>query len=1535
MVFFCFVLFSPFAEAGPRSGPLREWTIDSMESACQEMGLCRLSEGNERLKEAVKAKLKEKIQAALPVIAKEILYKELFLGAFGEEVAQVEETINQIVSELSVTFNDRIDQLADRLYDQAIGQVRDYLDHNVGPIEIDLTDIRGTLNSAIRMESVEWGLEQLTEELIGEVASGELHERLGDLLGGELPPEVSEFLNRGPDFVDRYLDKVREYLPGKQFDEKVNQLIHLPLFELPNSIYCVVLSTSATRHFAAAFKGPTVDPEEIRRGVEVTRVLIWQALNREGLSVDLKSLVDMTTLVSDNLGISLSDLGDVGRAIQVSKEKWDELREGLDQIDQMIEKPLGTISSELRGAVHDIEDLLSEIQDTIAAPVQDIYKEGDAAVDQFRNDVIAMVPDEVRGVPTDWEAVKEQLGIDGGLLGEIGEQSPWDVIHDFAKESGIIDAYEKLKRGVKDGLEDLNEMVSEGLANAATEVADVFGMTDALARALSIEKMAASNPALESPLEPVLLDNAEFYHRVTDLYIPAEEIPFEFSRVYRNRADFKGVLGHNWHHNYEERLVPSPQELIHIDGRGRSFRLTQIGKTKDGYFLRSPDGVLTYFDRGGLLVRKEKNGLQVTFHYDRFNRLSRVVDTKGRSARYRYHSDGFLSEVEDFAGRRISFDYDTGGNLVSMTTPRTVDYKEGKTVRYDYDSNHNIIGITDPKGQRYLINEYGKEGIMKGRIKRQRYGLKSRWMIVSYRYFLPDYLRRWIQNPKRSFRQIEVTDRRGQRHRYEINALGQTVVEYVEGKEVVKRKQNKTQRSTGVDHYRYKRNALGQVTEITSPDGETTRFILNARGQILQERKVGVNGAIRYRFDENDNIAEVRIEEPEKDDLVYRFRYDDMDQLIAFVQSVDPGRSITTTYEYGPGGGLVNPRSPRGLRAVVKWLKSDFRAEKDIRGNVTALIDPFGFRREYSFDGLGRRVAVRQQVSRDEWESVQYTWDDQHRLVSAVGPRGDKIDFVGDRSMPSINDNEESGTALLNYPSGDVVYRERDERGRINEVYYKGKRLIEIEYDGGGRIKQQRFANGIQEVREFGGGALVKETWLKGSEKIDEQSYVYDARGKLDGYHYDGTGQLIGHKVSTDDLLYDSNGNRSSDARYRYIYDANGRLLELRDRNGQRVATYQYDKGGRRISKRLFHNGSSTNIRYIYDGWNLIAEYENDRLKQSYIYAGFDRPIAFVDHYQEKLFYYHRNRRGSVAIVTDDAGEIVERYDYAPYGEAKSLPSRQNLTFTSAYFDTESGLYYMRHRYYDPKRGLFLTPDPLGHQLKMKTESQAVLPFHISYHRGGDFLAYPNPGNRNLFFNRIYFRQKGIEPVGEFDLYRYAANDPINYKDPLGLDYIWISGEYQKYPRGSGRYADLRLIWVAEHQGHGNPTADVLPPDYSAVSGPWGRGPLPSGDYDGHTMRRRKHPGMSIDKFGWSLNVDPDFETDRSLLRIHPDGNAFGSLGCVAVDRESYMGLYYRLEEYLESNDAIDMSVMIRDEGANPEGLDLYLNRHADWLMTF
>ena len=71
------------------------------------------------------------------------------------------------------------------------------------------------------------------------------------------------------------------------------------------------------------------------------------------------------------------------------------------------------------------------------------------------------------------------------------------------------------------------------------------------------------------------------------------------------------------------------------------------------------------------------------------------------------------------------------------------------------------------------------------------------------------------------------------------------------------------------------------------------------------------------------------------------------------------------------------------------------------------------------------------------------------------------------------------------------------------------------------------------------------------------------------------------------------------------------------------------------------------------------------------------------------LYYYHNDHRGTPQALTNSAGTVVWKATYDPFGQATVTVSTitNNLRLAGQYFDSETGLHYNWHRYYDPKIG--------------------------------------------------------------------------------------------------------------------------------------------------------------------------------------------------------------------------------------------------------
>jgi len=142
-------------------------------------------------------------------------------------------------------------------------------------------------------------------------------------------------------------------------------------------------------------------------------------------------------------------------------------------------------------------------------------------------------------------------------------------------------------------------------------------------------------------------------------------------------------------------------------------------------------------------------------------------------------------------------------------------------------------------------------------------------------------------------------------------------------------------------------------------------------------------------------------------------------------------------------------------------------------------------------------------------------------------------------------------------------------------------------------------------------------------------------------------------------------------------------------------ASFTYDGDGLRATKTV----AATTTRLGWDtaeGLPLVLGETTAGATTSYVYGPGGLPVERIDA-SGAVLYYHHDRLGSTRSLTDPAGAVVATYSFDPYGKpvASTGSVTQPFGYAGQYTDAETGLVYLRARYYDPATGQFLSRDPL------------------------------------------------------------------------------------------------------------------------------------------------------------------------------------------------------------------------------------------------
>ncbi len=722
----------------------------------------------------------------------------------------------------------------------------------------------------------------------------------------------------------------------------------------------------------------------------------------------------------------------------------------------------------------------------------------------------------------------------------------------------------------------------------------------------------------------------------------------------------------------------------------------------------APDGTAasyTYDANGNMTSVTDAAGNTTTYAYNDQNLVTGITDASGKQTKYTYDTRGNILSTTDPAGATTQYTYDSKGNITSTTAPN------GGTTTMTYDANNNLISVTDPSGQT-TTQTYDNTGNMTSQTDTAGNKTTFQYNSLNQLVAVTDSAGKTTQYTyDAQGNRLSSTDANGNTTTYDYNYKNQLI-------QTTDAAGFKTAFTYGTGGCSSCGGGSDKLTSVTDAKNQTTAYQYDQTGRLIKETDP-LGNVTNYTYDAKGNM----ISKTKPDGRTITYIYDDLSRLVE--RKYPTGASDIFQYDTsGNMTGATNSNSAyyysydannRITGVAITNLSSIYNIEYqyDIMGNRTMMTTPDSQNIKYfynqnnqltkmetakgnytfAYDSLGRRI--KRTMPNDSYTT--YSYDQLSRLINITHKNAfnitiDAFSYTHDNIGNRLTKKDTVKTISYNY---DSLYRLTRATPKSNNP------LIQLLDD---ILKLNTEAYGYDSVgnRQAGPKSTDSYTYDSGNEQL---SY----KGKLllldtnDQNEYDPNGNLI-KKTGT------LQGKPATVTNY--AYDDENRLIYVKIQQGDKIkeVSFTYDPFGRRTSLALERDDFAINLlikptypqitNYVYDEQNIIAEYDqNNKQIATYIHGpNIDEPLAAE--IRNNRIYYHADGLGSITAITNHMGMTVQKYDYDAFGNIKFTPFpqwiKQPYMFTAREFDTETGLYYYRARYYDAKAGRFVTRDPIG-----------------------------------------------------------------------------------------------------------------------------------------------------------------------------------------------------------------------------------------------
>ncbi|QCA22874.1 RHS element core protein [Escherichia coli] len=701
---------------------------------------------------------------------------------------------------------------------------------------------------------------------------------------------------------------------------------------------------------------------------------------------------------------------------------------------------------------------------------------------------------------------------------------------------------------------------------------------------------------------------------------------------------------------------------------------------------------MTWSRYGQLLAFTDCSGYQTRYEYDRFGQMTAVHREEGISLYRRYDNRGRLTSVKDAQGRETRYEYNAAGDLTAVITP------DGNRSETQYDAWGKAVSTTQGGLTRSM--EYDAAGRVISLTNENG----------SHSVFSYDALDRLVQQGG--------FDGRTQRYHYDLTGKltqsedeGLVILWYYDESDRIT---HRTVNGEPAEQWQY--DGHGWLTDISH----------------LSE---GHRVAVHYGYDDKGRLTGEcqTVENPETGELLWQHETKHAYNEQGLANRVTPDSLPPVEWlTYGSGylagmklGGtpLVEYTRDRLHRETVRSFGS--MAGSNAAYKLTSTYTPAGqlqsqhlnslvYDRDYGWNDNGDLVRIS-----GPRQTREYGYSATGRLesVRTLAPDLDiRIPYATDPAGNRLPDPElHPDSTLTVWPDNRIaedahyVYR-HDEYGRLTEktdripagvIRTDDERTHHYHYDS-----QHR---------------LVFYTRIQHGEPLVESRYLYDPLGRRMAKRVwrrerDLTGWMsLSRKPEV--TWYGWDGDRlttvqTDTTRIQTVYEPGSftPLIRVETENGER------EKAQRRsLAETLQQEGSENGHGVVFPAElvrlldRLEEEIRADRVSSEsrawlaqcgLTVEQLARQVEPEYTPARKVHFYHCDHRGlPLALISED-GNTAWRGEYDEWGNQLNEENPHHLhqpyRLPGQQHDEESGLYYNRHRHYDPLQGRYITPDPIG-----------------------------------------------------------------------------------------------------------------------------------------------------------------------------------------------------------------------------------------------